>query len=248
MQIPDTIPMMLGQGNDDTIKVILSEPDNHLQNILRLSKVCKVKVKFTRPFTIYANRRHVIKDVSEYTFNGFFQHGNDLCYLFKGNGRHGQYLPMQLIESYEPVLTSVNIFNSLEEFKKKFDTFFITDELIEQLYTEKSAQTGAKYCPSDFKPVSTAGKEALRQFLMNFKGVSNTDRNDYREYTGSSGNIYYTCNGSYYGRGGSTSRDIRISHQFGFNRVSYSSEFHGCGNGRYGILATRSTYLWLEDD
>lgn len=248
MQIPDMIPTMLGQGMDDTVKMILSEPDNHLQNIIRLSKVCKVKIKLNRPFTVYANRRHAIKDVTEYTFNGFFQHGNDLCYLFKGNGRRGQYLPLSLIESYEPVLSTANTFNSLEDFKKKFDTFFISNELIEQLYNEKSAQTGARYRPSDFRPVSTAGKEALSCFLRNFKGVDNTDQSDYRENKGVSGNTYYTCEGSYYGRGGSTSRDIRISHQFGFNRVSYSSEYHGCGNGRYGILATRSTYLWLEDD
>jgi hypothetical protein len=239
---------MLGQGNDETIKMILTEPDNHLQNIIRLSKVCKVKIKFNRPFTVYANRRHAIKDVTDYIFNGFFQLGNDLCYLFKGNGRQGQYLPLSIIESYEPVLTSVNTFTSLEQFKKKFDTFFITNELIEKLYSEKSAQTGDKYKPSDFKPISTAGKEALRVFLRRFKGVDDTDKTGYTEWKDTEGKPYYVCDGSYYGRGGGTSRDIRISHQFGFNRVSYSSEFHGCGNGRYGILATRSTYLWLEDD
>jgi hypothetical protein len=248
MKVPDTLPMMLNQGNDETISLILSEPDNHLQNMIRLSKICKVKVKFTRPFTVYANRRHVIKDVTEYTFNGFFQQGNDLCYLFKSGGRHGQYLPLSIVSSYEPVLSTTNVFNSLEQFKKKFDTFFITEELIEQLYNEKSSQTGARYTPSDFKPISAAGKEALRLFLRDFKGVNNTNQSDYPMSKGVSGEAYYSINGCYYGRGGGKSRDIRVGHQFGFNRVFYSSEYHGCGNGRYGIVVNKSTYLWLEDD
>lgn len=30
--------------------------------------------------------------------------------------------------------------------------------------------------------------------------------------------------------------------------VYYSSEHMGCLNGRYGLIANRNEYLWLEDD
>lgn len=250
MVLPKTLPTLLNQGNDDTVKLMLSNPDDHLQNIVRLSKICRVKLTFNQPTNIILNRRKSLRDVTEHTFPGFFSKGENLYYFMKRDGRSGYMLPLNLIKSYEPVGSTIDAFNSYEEFKKKFDLYFITEEMIKSLWDSTSAQHGGKYVPSDFKPISKAGKEALRLFLNKFKGINSTDTSTYSERNNINGNgTYHICYGNYYGNGGSsTSRDIKISHQMGFNLVHYSSEYHGCGNGRYGILATRSTYLWTEDD
>jgi hypothetical protein len=252
MVLPNTIPLLLGCGYDETVSLMLSNPDDHMQNIVRLSKICKVKIKFTQPVTIYPNRRRAIKDVTEYVFSDFFISGDRICYRFKKDGRHGQYLQMQYVESYEPVRTTVNEFRDYEQFKKKFDLFFITEELIKDLWESTSAQHGGKYMPSDFKPVSKAGHEALRMFLRTFKGVNSTDTTGYMERTSvvQGEPTYHILYGRYYGRSLDChfSRDVDVSHQIGLNRVFYSSTRTGGGKERNGILANRSTYLWLEDD
>lgn len=250
MVLPSTLPTLLNQGNDETLKLMFSNPDDHLQNITRLSKICRVKITFNQPTDIVVNRRKVLRGITEHTFPGFFCKGDTLYYFMKRDGRSGYPLPLSRIKAYEPVGSTVDAFSSYEEFKKKFDLFFISEELIKELWESTSAQHGGKYVPSDFKPISKAGKEALRLFLTRFKGINNTDTSTYSERNNINGNgTYHICDGNYYGSGGSsTSRDIKISHQMGFNRVFYSSEYHRCGNGRYGIIATKSTYLWLEDD
>jgi hypothetical protein len=250
MILPESIPQMLGQGNDETIKAMLANPEDHLQNIMRLSTVCNVKVKFASPVDILINTRKFKKNVVEYTFTDFFMSSGMLCYKFKKGGRRGNYLPIRLVESYEPVITSVDKFDNYEQFSKKFDTQFITEEFIEQLWNEPSSQTGEQYRPSDFKPISQAGKKALSQFLKYFHGVESTDTSKYFKTSDFNGGAaYHILDADYRGTGGSsTSRDISISHKLGTNKVFYSSEYHGCGNGRYGIIATKSTYLHLEDD
>jgi hypothetical protein len=45
-----------------------------------------------------------------------------------------------------------------------------------------------------------------------------------------------------------TGRDIEISHTLGHQYVYYASEFQGCGNGRYGLVANKNEFLHLEDD
>lgn len=246
MILPNTTPLLLGRGYDDIIKAALSEPENHHMNIMRISKVCRVKVTFNNPQTIWITRRkHII--VSEHTFPEFFVKGDTLYYKFKRDGRTGIPISMKHITAYEPVLESLDEFKTYEDFKKMFDLQFITEGQIQNLWEGTSFQHGGKYKPSDFKPISASGREALQWFLAGFKGVNNTDPSTYREYT-FEGSTYRTLTGTYYGRGGNNSRDIRISHRLGSPQVGYSSEYHGCGNGRYGLLATKSTYLWLEDD
>lgn len=252
MVLPKTIPLLLGCGHDETVSLMLSNPEDHMKNIKRLSEICKVKIKFAQPVTIYPNHRRAIKDVTEYVFSDFFLKGDSICYLYKKDGRHGQYLPMQHVESYEPVRTTIDEFNSYEEFKKKFDLFFITEELIKELWESTSAQHGERYKPSDFKPISKFGREALRMFLRNFKGVNSTDTTGYMERSSIVRDepTYHILYGTYHGRNSDChfSRDIDVSHQLGLNRVHYSSERTGGGQERNGLIATRSTYLWLEDD
>lgn len=252
MILPDTIPLLLGQGFDDTVKMIFAEPDNHIMNIVRISKVCRVKVTFFQPETFYLTVRKKIFNVSEYVFPEFFCHGDRLYFKSKRGGRTGLQLSLDRIKSYEPVLSTLNEFNNYEQFKKKFDLFFITEELIKELWEGTSAQHGGKYQPSDFKPVSKAGKEALQQFLRTFRGVDSTDTTGYteRQPWEQGGSPYHILYGHYFGRNSDChfSRDVDVSHQLGLNRVHYSSTQTGGGHERNGILATRSTYLWLEDD
>jgi hypothetical protein len=249
MELPKLLPTLLNQGNDEIVKFMLSNPDDHLKNIVRLSKICRVKLTFNQPTDIVVNRRKILRGITEHTFPGFFRKGDTLYYYMKRNGRSGYMLPLSQIKSYEPIGSTIDAFNRYEEFKKKFDLYFITEDRIKNLWENSSAQHGGKYLPSDFRPISKSGKEALRLFLNKFKGINNTDTSTYSERKNFNGNgTYYVCEGTYHGRGGSNSRDIRIGHQMGCNGVYYSSEYHGCGNGRYGILATRSTYLWMEDD
>jgi hypothetical protein len=168
----------------------------------------------------------------------------------KSDSHRGYILPQAQIESYEPVLSTLDLFESYEQFKSKFDTFFITEELIKKLWEGTSAQHGEKYKPSDFKSIGPSGKEALRQLLLGFKGVTSTDTFGYRESTSVDGHIHYRvrdgfCQGS---GGSSSSRDVSVSHTLGKNLVHYSSERHGTGNGTYGLIANKNTYLWLEND
>jgi hypothetical protein len=247
MILPNTTPLLLGRGYDDIIKAALSDPDNHLLNIMRISKVCRIKITFSIPQTIWITRRKRYDNVSEHVFPEFFVKGDTLYYLFKRGGCTGLPVSFKHIQSYEPIIESVDEFKTYEDFKKKFDTQFITEDQIKNLWDSTSAQHGGKYKPSDFKPISKSGKEALRYFLADFKGVHSTDPTGYRDYT-FEGNTYHHITGTYYGSGGNGSRDIRVSHRLGSPQVSYSSEYQGCGNGSYGLLATKSTYLWLEDD
>lgn len=248
MILPNTTPLLLGRGYDDTIKAVLAEPENHLMNIMRISKVCRVKVTFSFSQTVWLSRRKRLDNVSEHIFPEFFVKGDTLYYLFKRGGRTGLPISLKHIQAYEPVIDSVDEFKTYEDFKKKFDTQFITENQIKNLWESTSAQHGGKYKPSDFKPISKSGKEALRYFLVDFKGVTSTDPTGYRDYTFDNVTTKHIT-GTYYGSGGGNgSRDIRIGHRLGSPQVSYSSEYHGTGNGSYGLLATKSTYLWLEDD
>jgi hypothetical protein len=232
---------------DETIKTILSNPDEHLLNIVRLSKVCRVKIRFHNPESFYIRPRKRIENVTEYVFPDFFIKGDTLYYKLKREGISGYPIALDRIAAYEPVLSTVNKFTSYEHFRKKFDTFFITEKLIKELYAEKSSQTGDRYRPSDFKSISSAGKKALKMFLIRFKGVNCTDTESYSEQTYEGKTTYYITNYSYGGNSNS-SRDVSVEHTMGAPLVHYSSEQTGGGHQRCGLLANRSTYLWLEDD
>lgn len=248
MILPNNIPLLKGKGHDDTIAKILSEPDEHMKNIVRLSTICRIKITFHCSQSFPVSRRRRVNNVLSHVFPQFFSIDGKLFYMFKRGGRSGYQISMDSIRSYEPVISSANKFETFEEFKKQFDTYFITEEYIKSLWEGRSPQHGDKYMPSDFKPVSKSGKQALSMFLHQFSGINNTDTEKYSHHT-FDGSEYWTASGRYYGNGGSsTSRDISVSHRMGSPAVHYASEYHGCGNGRYGILASRSKYLWIEDD
>jgi hypothetical protein len=247
MHFPEEILLLIGQGYDNIVKDIIADPDNHIQNIVRLSKVCKVKLTFKCPIPIYQNR-HSRKIVSEYVFSDFFTQGDLLYYKFKVGGRSGILLSLDNILKYEPA-GGLDKFKDFDTFKKKFDSLYVTDQMIKSLWGEKSSQTGESYKPSDFKPLSSGGKSALKDFNRRFLGVSSTDDSRYSviRYDDSHSSLFMRACKE--GTGGSaTSRDISITHTFGNPCVNYASEYSGTGNGRYGMIANSREYLWLEDD
>jgi hypothetical protein len=243
MEQSKNLPLLLGvcKGTDLVIEEILSGKIGLADTLIKLGMICKVRIKFKQPVEIVENRMRVM--YKEYTFSGFFMCGNSLCYVHRRRGRRGYYMPaLDLIESYEPVITSVNIFTSYESFKARFDTFFITESEIQKLWDGKSSQTGEKYCPGDFKSLGKVGRLCMARFLRSFKGVTSDSVEGYM--TNSYG-ITLRVNHDTYRH---TGRDITISHTKGLGYVHYSSEFMDCGNGRYGLIVNRNNYLHLEDD
>lgn len=269
--IPENLPLLIGRLDEEkgkALTTIFSGDQNLHQIFMILGKICKIKIWWSEPVTVYSISRWSrwklnekgqetrtkssgTKEGTEHVFNGFFLNNDSLCYKFKKNGCEGYYLPsIDKIIKYEPVIENFkeNKFDSYEQFKAKFDPQFITEDFIKQLYSEKSAQTGKRYTPADFKRIDPRGKEALRRFMTFFQGVSNTNTTTpgYIE-RGEEGKRYHYLDARYYSSG-HPGRDITIGHTLGLNRVSYSSEFHNCGNGTYGLLANKNEYLWLEND
>jgi hypothetical protein len=175
--------------------------------------------------------------VSEYTFSKFFNNNGQcgICYVPTRSGRHGYYFPLSKVVRYEPLINSFkeDRFSTYEDFKKKFDRFFITEDEIQKLWNQKSCQHGKQYCPSDFHRLGPRGREVLVRFMRRFKGIEADINSEIYE-------TYTTLH--HFGR------DVKISHGTNLPYVYYSSEFQGCGNGRYGLLANKNEFLWLEDD
>lgn len=255
------LPILIGtdENLDKVIDKALRNPTDN-NTLIDLSRHFRIRIKFNKSVEIQAQRRYTkIKENDTtifrrnpnpvgdtHTFIKLFDYAGRLAYSLKRNSRHGYELPYgaEILE-YEPVIDMgkpTKLFQSYEEFKKKFDPSFITEAEIQRLWNTPSGQTGQQYNRHDFKGLGTRGREVLKQFLQNFKGITSTDPTG---YTTSHGKLYLSA---YYNSRHNSGRDIKISHMLGHGYVWYSSEFHGCGNGTYGLLANRSEYLWLEND
>lgn len=245
LPLPKNLPLLIGENerNDILINRIMSGGQSDIDNMIDLSLICPVKVTF---------KEEVAKDkkkAREHIFKSFFvsKTGN-FCYANRRNPRTGRPFPapISMIESYEPAFTSTYSieFKNFEDFKKKFDTFFITEDEIKKLWNSKSSQHGGKYNKNDFRGLSPSGKYVMEKFLRNFKGINNGGGTGYvaaYDETHKSLREYHHAYSH-------TGRDIKIVHQTNLDWVCYSSEYPGCGNGRYGLIANKNTYLWLEDD
>jgi hypothetical protein len=242
--IPANLPLLLGENeaeNQAIERVIKGQ--TIAENLIDLSRFWKIKVWFDKPVII----RKVPNPVTEYVFSGFFA-GTciDICYVTR-KGAHTGYSFVDMynhVIKYEPVPTN-DTFKSKEAFAKKFNPDWITTARIDELWNSKSTQTGKQYAPSDFKSLSTKGKWLLNQFLQYYK--KDFSGNFYRESTAFLPKkvMIYSERHKTMGPGG---RDITLSHQEGRDWIDYASEFPGCGNGTYGIIANRNEYLHLEDD
>jgi hypothetical protein len=266
--LPTSIPILMGQdlnnGQKDVLQKIMAGQSDPVKNLLDLGQHWKVKVWFTKPVQLRLPRHYTKKKeedgtiswgkkayyayASEHTFNGFFLSNNQLCYKFKKTGRSGWYFPIEDILKYEPLPASSDAFSGYEEFKRKFDLKFITEDEILSLWKGTSAQHGGKYLKSDFKSISTQGRKVMTRFLQSFQGIDKggmgTPGYMERKYEDKT---YYILEEHHYTTR-HPGRDIRISHQTNRPSVYYSSEFAGCGNGTYGLVANKNEYLWLEND
>jgi len=267
--VPTNLPLLLADATESqkqSLEAVWSHPDNLHANLVELGKHWKLRVTFSTPVTVISIPRwvtvssepgHIHRErpsgyqkVTEHVFPQLFMHGTTLCYLPKRKGRNGYPFPsLETVVSYEPVIENARktAFGSYEEFRKKFNPLFISDAACLELWNSNSAQHGCKYEPADFHGLGPVGKQVLKRFLMSFKGVTNTDYNDYRLSSVFEPNKVWVLDANHYSNR-HPGRDIRISHQSNLEMVHYASEFHGCGNGRYGLIANMSEFLWLEDD
>lgn len=242
------LPTLIGLSDelDTLIESILREPNN-LKYIGNLSYHMKIRVWFKNPARIRINFRKY-KIVSVYDFPRIsFEKGNTLYYAIQGKR---YYYPLyETITKIEPLTNKTVYFTSYDEFKKKFDTKFITEKMIKTLWNEKSSQHGHKYCKKDFRKLNIRGREVMSRFLERFEGIPTTPPevrpNDH--YKKSPHGNYWVLEDHYdsYQHPG---RDIKISHQTNCSHVHYSTEYYKCLNGRYGLVANKHEFLHLEDD
>ena len=221
----------------------------HLETILKeLSYYWKIRIWFKQPVSIVVGRRYVVTNC--HVFSRFCDglHGG-LLYE-KRRARYGQPFGhlLQLVDRYELVIPHPRKM-TLELFKSKFDPRFITEKKIEELYGQKSGQTGKPYAMTDFRRISRIGRRAVERFLQNFHGIGSQDKTGYIQ-SGKSNDTRWDLSGCHYScsRNMHFGRNIKVEHMLGNEFVWYSSEFPGCGNGSYGMLATEKTWLHLEDD
>jgi hypothetical protein len=255
------LPLLVGRSPayDKVVSEITSRGDDNdeslFNNLCLLSDYVRVKVWFDKPTYISSNRRRS-QEVTEAIIGRFFkgQEGGRGYAVRHERVRHGCHCDfVHRITRYEPVLEGKQVtrhrgFNSLEQFTRKFDPRFITPEEIKSLYDGKSCQHGGKYTPADFHKIGPRGKYVLKEFLTKFKGL-NEETPHYRvsPYTQTDGSERKVLD-AYYRSWHHAGRDIKIEHTLGVGIIHYASEYHGCGNGRYGLLANEHEFLWLEDD
>ena len=272
--VPRNLPLLLSDPRPNAVADatrVLKGGLTHRDNILALSRHWKIQVWFSQPVTVAIQPHWVVtergvegritkthitsKTEDNHVFKGFFRNsaleGAPIYYKKSICGRHGHDFEdlEDKILRYEPVILKDTAaykddFESYEQFKAKFDPLFITENYIKALWNGTSGQHGGKYRKSDFHFIGEVGRKVLKRFMRNFKGVSATDFPGYLMKT-SEGKEYLT---ERHRTSRHPGRDITIEHRAGMERVSYASEFMNCGNGRYGLVANKNNFLWLEDD
>lgn len=205
-----------------------------------------IMLYFDKPTVVFINR-YTRKTVDKFKINHVFRKNGSMYYCMRSNSRVGYDLSMSgHITGYSLTDKKDNEFHSYEEFRKKFDTRFISEKLIRDLYNEKSGEVGKRYYTKrDFKRLNGTGKRVMEDFLRKF-----TDINRPNEYYDRHkiGDTEFNTLREWYNTYHHSGRDISITHSEGQDRVFYSSEFMGCGNGSYYLVASANTVLHVEDD
>jgi len=244
--LPDNnLPTLLGI-NPDADALIAAALGGRLSlddSLARLSAWFLVRAWFLKP--IYANR----KESDVHLFRSFFISRNGLlCHANRRKARTGHiFHSTYLITKLEFLQEKNSAFKSFEDFKRKFDPRFIKEKQILSLWNSKSSQHGKQYNKKDFRKISKRGKEVMERFLRQFTNINEHNHHYHKsDLWGKDVEVWILSHNhkSWHHSG----RDISISHQTNAPHVFYSSEFHNCCNGRYGILANEKEYLWLEDD
>lgn len=235
------------KGHD--LMLALEHPDDLRENLSLLGYHWRIKVTFKEPVRFWSHGTWV--EAAEHTFPGFFMsREGSLCAAFKRPMRRGERaIWVNKIASYELVdaIQPSNQFKSCKEFARKFDQRFITAAEIQRLYDGTSGQHGGKYTRRDFHALGPKGLGVLERFLERYVGLDGTPNGHYTETKNADGSVSHSLYVSEKAWR-HTGRDIKIEHKIGMPYIWYSSEFPGCGNGRYGLLASEKTFLWLEDD
>jgi hypothetical protein len=275
--VPQNLPLLLNDPRPNAVAAatkVLKGGLTHRDNILELSRFWKIQVWFSEPVQIAIQHHWVVtervegrvtkthitsKTENNHVFKGFFRNnaleGAPIYYKTSSTGRHGhdfEDLESKILR-YEPVIQKdsryKDDFESYEQFKAMFNPLFITENMIKSLWNSTSGQHGGQYRKSDFHHMGKVGREVLKRFMQNFKGVSNFNEKDCPGYSRNMRNpednfdLIEKHHSSRH-----PGRDITIQHTGGYDRVFYSSEFHNCANGRYGLVANKNQFLHLEDD
>ena len=250
--LPNNVALLTGVKNDnqrDVIEFILKAHSDLMPTLLKVTSVWPVKVWFNKPVQVVNAQRHH-QTVTQFTFRRFFLSTSKVfCHMHRANGRNGfpVYFKLEDIEKYEIVIPTEHAFADFEQFKAKFDPRFMTETEILRTWNLNSPQHGGKYDKRDFHRIGSKGKIALRQFLNNFSSVNETSNEKYSVGIGE-GSVYVRGNFNSMSCNEHFGRDIKIEHKLGLPYVWYTSEFPGCGNGSYGLLANEKEWLHVEND
>jgi hypothetical protein len=271
---PSNLPLLIGGDKGQSLALQTAMTSDNLKEILHaLGQYWKVHVWFSEPVLVRVHPSthyhetpytengvqlsHVTRNftprtrlVTDHVFARFWVNGlinsssSGLCYQTTRScrARYGWRLPLEKIIRYEPVITKPDTFEDYADFRNRFNSFFISSAYIQQLWDENSPH-GRKYVRSDFHKMGPRGRGVLKEFLQSFRGIG---RGGGAGYLGQSAGASYTVLSRYYRSCSPSGRDITITHCSNNEFVSYASE--GCGNGRYGIVANMSEFLWIEDD
>jgi hypothetical protein len=259
--IPKNLPLFVGVVSGDQAEAVEKVLKGCLlqEALATLGKFWKIRVWFSQEVEIKTINHVVSKEVKEgstyrtwksynksnvQVFNSIVLHHGKLLYCTTRSSRMGYWFPsLDLVTRYEPVIETsrADEFRSLADFASRFDRRFINESEIQSLWNSTSAQHGGKYKPSDFHRFGHRGKQVMDRFLQLFVDV-NTEGKCYSERSG------HLCLEQYHNTNYHSGRDIRITHTLGLGRVGYASEFMGCGNGSYGLVANKNEFLHLEND
>lgn len=241
------IPFLDTEEKKATVRPLFEGETDVLKNILSLSKHWRVRIKFDTKVRVMLNRRRSV-ETDEHVFRGFFGTKTGyLCYASRRSPRFGfTFHWLHNVVSYEPVLDTQtkDKFTSYEQFQARFDRRYITEDEIKSLWSQPSSLHGKQLKPSDFRSFSKIGKKLMGDFDKNFLGVGQVPTTqDTRYVECGEGKFKLMCRHYSYDedRG-----DSYLEHVTHMRFVLYSlCHPRGSKRGKYGVLATKNTYLQL---
>ena len=225
------------------------------QYLLQLSQMkphsSKINVLFSKPVQIQLSNKK-LKLTDHYAFSSFFIASmNRFAYTNRLIANTGVLVTSEILDNltYATIETKNREFIDFAEFSKKFDRRFISDFEVKKLWETNSCQTGKRYSKLDFKKTGIVMRNCIQSFLLQFKNI-HEPTNFYRKSQFDKTTLKQTlCLYSYRTNGsGVAGRDITIEHHIERDYVMVSSEFPGCGNGSYYLLANEKELLHLEND
>ncbi len=174
-----------------------------------------------------------------------FKIDNGFYYSTRRNGRRGRALGSPDNIKRIAILDdnkNVNKFSPLtwEQFWKKIDSRFMSKEKAREIF-DKGIDT-RKVSRWNFRRITGKGRGLMERFLEKFKNVNKVT--PYHSDSKYGYKILSEKSRAWGHRG----RDISISHQTNVDCVFWSSEYPGCGNGAYYLVANEKEVLFLEYD